>query len=958
MSLDHRESEGDDSQELTPLDLTSWKSHDAAAELTGGVEMVKYVETRDLGICIHTESERHRDAMLAFRLVAVSPVGHQERLNAQALLLGRLRMAPTSFPGVSRALELRYIVQPMQPGGTVRQEITCYLLARYSDWRLGEHDLVQTTRGFGGEIAQLLETMPNYQFYPILDAAEVEEILTPFVIMDTAEFRQDEIIAGPLPGVFGGVPDADVLVAMMARQRAATILSICLEPTDAESALNALHDAPPIVEAYPSAEFQGNGDERVASALASSEATIARERFQMVRMAAFRRQVFRLRLQVASSAALGDALLGTFTAEIGGPSRILAQAAWQNPSSPIAGSAIAVRPRAGHTINEEASESAIALANLAGLTFVPWGEHSRSLAPYLVDLSEATRLFALPATADWLDAQSVALPLPFREHLTDGLRLGINQQQQNAVPVMLPTASRSLHSWIVGQTGTGKSTLLESLILQDIHAGRGVIVIDPHGELNSQVLAKIPASRAEDVILFDPADTDFPIGINMLEAEGEDEQALVVSSFIGLLRKLFDPHTVGIVGPRFEHAVRNGLLTVMSAPDGGTLVELMRVLTDDAFMRSLLPHIKDPMVLRYWKDQIAHTSEFHRSEVLDYIVSKFGPFVTDFTLRRIVGQIRSGFHFRQAMDERKIVLLSLAKGKLGSTNANFLGLILLPMILQAALSRSNIDPSERHDCTLYIDEFQNYATDSLALMLAEARKYHVALVLANQHVGQLTGEIRDAVLGNVGSIISFRLGAADAMAMEQILAPSPVDAHHLINLPNYTAYCRLLINGKRSAAFTLNTELSPYPADPELAQRIRDLSRAKYAMPRVDVDRWIAERSQLTAPPPQQRVLTPLQVREELLRAMVSHATPTPTTPSVTPPIVPAAPADTAHTPASLIADEDESDEDDEHDEEFESEDADDESEDAEEDADDEDQGKKLGTIFELLRVDLDDSAD
>ncbi len=208
---------------------------------------------------------------------------------------------------------------------------------------------------------------------------------------------------------------------------------------------------------------------------------------------------------------------------------------------------------------------------------------------------------------------------------------------------------------------------------------------------------------------------------------------------------------------------------MLSRP-GGTLIDFVRAFTDDAFLSTLLPFVKDPVVRRYWTDQIARTQDFHRSEVLDWVVSKFSAFVSDPTIRRIIGQSESSFSFRAAMDSQKIVLLSLAKGLVGSDNANFLGLILLPKILQAALSRASLPISERREVMLYIDEFQNYATDSLALMLAEARKYRLSLTLANQHVGQLTQEIRDAVIGNVGSILSFRLGLADALAMENLWA--------------------------------------------------------------------------------------------------------------------------------------------------------------------------------------------
>lgn len=434
--------------------------------------------------------------------------------------------------------------------------------------------------------------------------------------------------------------------------------------------------------------------------------------------------------------------------------------------------------------------------------------------------------------------------VPLTARVSGGLRLGVNRTRDER-PVHLPHASRPLHLWIAGQTGTGKSTLLESLILQDIQAGRGVICIEPHGDLIAQIVGKIPAHRKDDVIIFDPADSEHIVTINPLIAENEAQTALVVSAFLALLRKIYDPYNQGITGPRFEHAARNGLLTVMCMPEGGTLIDFMRAFTDDRFRNQILPYVTDPLVKRYWTDQIAHTSDFHRSEVLDWVVSKFGRFVTDPTIRLIVGQSKSSFSFRAAMDGGKIVLLSLAKGLVGSDNANFLGLVLLPMILHAALSRANIPGAERRDVALYIDEFQNYATDSLAQMLAEARKYRLALTLANQHVGQLTPEIRDAVIGNVGSILAFRLGVTDAALMEHILAPAPVCAQHFVSLPNFAAYGRLMVERQRTPVFTLETEPVAQPYDPARAAAIRAASRKRYGRPRVEVDAAINERSQL-----------------------------------------------------------------------------------------------------------------
>jgi hypothetical protein len=284
------------------------------------------------------------------------------------------------------------------------------------------------------------------------------------------------------------------------------------------------------------------------------------------------------------------------------------------------------------------------------------------------------------------------------------------------------------------------------------------------------------------------------------------------------------------------------MLTVMVRP-GATLVEFVRCFTNTAFRNELVKELKDPFVRAYWEDQIASTNDFHKSEVLDWIVSKFNRFVTDPTIRHIVGQGRSGFSFREAMDSGKIVLLSLAKGRVGADNANFLGLILLPKILQAALARVDTPEADRRPVNLYIDEFQNYATDALSQMLSEARKYRLGLTLANQHIGQLTPEIRDAVVGNVGSLIAFRLGVSDAAAMREMLAPSPITAQHLTDLPDYTAYARLLHDGRRLPALTLATEPVTIAPNDRRAEAIRAWSRKMYGRPRAEVEAEIARRA-------------------------------------------------------------------------------------------------------------------
>ncbi|MDE3230227.1 MAG: type IV secretion system DNA-binding domain-containing protein, partial [Chloroflexota bacterium] len=436
-----------------------------------------------------------------------------------------------------------------------------------------------------------------------------------------------------------------------------------------------------------------------------------------------------------------------------------------------------------------------------------------------------------------------ALPLPYRGRVAEpAIRLGVNRVREREVPVRLSVESRNQHLWVLGKTGVGKSTLIANMALQDIHAGRGVIVIDPHGDLIRDIAGRVPKERVEDVILFDPADSDYPVGINLLECESDEERALIVSSFIDIIEQIYDPHNQGIAGPRFQHGARNVMLTVMYSP-GGTLVEVVRAFQDDAYVRSILPYVTDPMVKRYWHDQISKTSDYHRSEVLDWLVSKFSHFTVDMTMRRILGQSKSAFRFRQAMDTSKIVLISLGKGKLGSANANFIGFNLLPMILHAALSRANVAESERRPVTLSIDEFQNYASNALASMLSEARKYKLSLMLANQHIGQLSTDVREAVMGNAGSIISFRTGAADARTVEAALEPSPVAASHLMDLPRFTAYARLLSDGQQTPVFTLETEPLAEPFSQERYEEVREWSRAIYGRPKAEVDAEMERRA-------------------------------------------------------------------------------------------------------------------
>jgi len=332
----------------------------------------------------------------------------------------------------------------------------------------------------------------------------------------------------------------------------------------------------------------------------------------------------------------------------------------------------------------------------------------------------------------WLNSKRAPAPAQIPD---SGLFLGKSTYRGLSKPVFMGRDDRRRHMYVIGKTGVGKSEFLKDMILQDIRNGEGVCFIDPHDTID-KLLPLIPPERAEDVILFNPSDIDRPMGLNMLEAQTEEEKHYVVSSIVGLMYKLYDPNKTGIIGPRFEHAIRNAMLTVMSEP-GSTFVEVVRVLTDSSFVEELLPKVQDPIVRRYWTDQIAQTSDFHKSEVLDYIVSKFGRFVTNRMMRNIIGQSKSAFNFRQVMDEGKILLISLSKGKIGEENSSFLGLILVPKILVAAMSRQDVPEEQRRDFFLYVDEFQNFATPDFAQILSEARKYRLNLIVANQFIGQI-----------------------------------------------------------------------------------------------------------------------------------------------------------------------------------------------------------------------------
>lgn len=428
---------------------------------------------------------------------------------------------------------------------------------------------------------------------------------------------------------------------------------------------------------------------------------------------------------------------------------------------------------------------------------------------------------------------------------TSGLFLGRSTFRGVQRLIYMEEFDRQRHMYIIGRTGMGKTQLLTSLMLQDIYAGKGLCFIDPHGDAAEELLTLIPPNRAKDVIYFDPSDMSRPFGMNMLEAYTEQEKHFTVTEIINFMYKLYDPNKTGIIGPRFEHGIRNAMLTVMSKP-GSTFIEVVRVMTDSNYVRELLPLVQDPVVRRYWTDQIAQTADFHKSEVLDYTVSKFGRFVTNKMMRNIIGQSQSSFNFRKIMDEGKILIVNLSKGRIGEENSNFLGLILVPKILGAAMSRADMPMEQRRDFYLYVDEFQNFATETFATILSEARKYRLNLVVANQFIGQIQEDVKNAIFGNVGTLISYRVGVTDANFLQHEFAPTFTEAD-LVNVDIFNCYVKTQVRGEPVTPFSMDTkpnfEARNRVKRPDIAQAIVDLSRLSYGRDITQVEAEIAQRA-------------------------------------------------------------------------------------------------------------------
>lgn len=458
---------------------------------------------------------------------------------------------------------------------------------------------------------------------------------------------------------------------------------------------------------------------------------------------------------------------------------------------------------------------------------------------------ELASFFHLPISSTdvpkikWLKSKETNPPANLAK---SGTLIGESFFRSERKSVYIADNDRGRHVYIIGQTGTGKSSLLINMAVEDIRNGKGVSVIDPHGDLIQKILGQIPKNRIDDVVIFEPGDIMRPLGLNMLEYNFSrpEEKTFIVNEMQSIFNKLFLAETMG---PMFEQYMRNALLLLMEDMENepATLMEVSRVFTDADFRQRKLVRIKNPAVIDFWeKEAVKAGGEAALVNMTPYITSKFNNFTANDYMRPIIGQIKSAFDFRRIMDEGRILLVNLSKGKIGDINANLLGMIITGKILMAALSRVDLPEEKRKDFNLYIDEFQNFTTDSISVILSEARKYHLNLTVAHQFIAQLTEKTRDAVFGNVGSIVSFRIGANDAEFLAKQFEPV-FSQNDLLNIDNFNAHAKILINGETARPFNIKT-LPPEKGSEEFAEKIKELSRLKYGRDRQDVEDEILKR--------------------------------------------------------------------------------------------------------------------
>lgn len=435
----------------------------------------------------------------------------------------------------------------------------------------------------------------------------------------------------------------------------------------------------------------------------------------------------------------------------------------------------------------------------------------------------------------------------------------------------IKTDDRRRHMYVIGKTGMGKTNLLENLAIQDIQKGHGIAFIDPHGDTAEKLIKAIPANRINDIIYFNPADQEFPIAFNVLEKVDPEYRHLVASGLVGVFKKIWADSW----GPRLEYILRNAIMALLEYP-GSTLLGVTRILVDKNYRERVIEKVTDPVIKSFWVDEFSKWDPRVLQEVISPIQNKVGQFLSSSLIRNIVGQTVSTFDVRQAMDSKKIIIMNFSKGRIGEDNSALLGAMMITKIQLAAMARVDIPEEERNDFYLYVDEFQNFATESFANILSEARKYHLNLILANQYVNQIDERVRDAIFGNAGSIVSFRVGAADAEWLEKEFEPV-FTANDIVNLPKFQIYLKLMIDGIAGDAFSATT-LPPIKLE-DLANedKIIRISRERYSNSKAEVEekirRWTGMLSE--------------EEKAELRKTIASGGSAPTTTPTPVPAVAP-----------------------------------------------------------------------
>ena len=467
----------------------------------------------------------------------------------------------------------------------------------------------------------------------------------------------------------------------------------------------------------------------------------------------------------------------------------------------------------------------------------------------VLGVEEVSSIFHFPISTTetpkikWLKAGAAPPPINIP---SEGLLMGYNDYRGTKTEIRITDNDRRRHLYTIGQTGAGKSNFLQEMAKKDAISGKGFCFIDPHGDAIEDILTAIPKERAEDVIIFDPADVERPIGINMLEFDPAhpEQKTFIINEMIGIFDQLYDLKATG--GPMFEQYMRNAMLLIMEHPESGsTLMEISKVLSDEDFRRFKLDHCTNPIVRDFWlKEAEKAGGEAALANMVPYITSKLTAFISNDIMRPIIAQQKSALNFREIMDSGKILLINLSKGKIGEINARLLGMVIVGRLLMSALSRVDMAESERKDFYLYLDEFQNVTTNSVAQILSEARKYRLCLILAHQFIAQLKEDISKAVFGNVGSMVAFRVGPEDGEFLEKQFSPI-FSANDLMNVDNYNCFARILMNGELTKPFNMKT-YAPTKGSQEVANALKELSRLRFGRDASTVNREIMGRVKLT----------------------------------------------------------------------------------------------------------------